>query len=235
MASAVPHSQCGIYTFPDGTDKQIVVNGVTGESVSLKLPVGIEAGGVYYDLVFSESGWSTLEPIGVEGGQAVKVSSLGWHLKACQTMPDGRVFIQDLKAKTTRWMDDPEFLCEKIVFTMPMYQQHRVATVFKTERQIFQTRFQHRCLGGRVFWDVRNLKEYLKFDYGDDEFHNRFVGENFSNVQTKFVDLFTKAGGASALLHFFVSEKSFFSKKAVPALSHVIDSAHYVITRHHVQ
>ena len=64
MAAQLPHSECCIYTYVSGANKQTVVNALTGESTEFPLPVAISDGGAYFDIGYSEAGWGWLKPIG---------------------------------------------------------------------------------------------------------------------------------------------------------------------------
>ena len=77
MSSAITHKDCGVYTFVcDSGNEQVVVVGLTGESVEVKrTPTTIEAGDLY-KIAFKDSGWGYLDPC--NGGPELKMSSLGF-------------------------------------------------------------------------------------------------------------------------------------------------------------
>ena len=167
---------------------------------------------MYFDLGYTDAGWGWLKPIGGDDDVKVMLSRLGFILKACK-VPDGRIFVQSTKEKTTTWIDD--VLNQKRVHSMQVYDHKLRASVFTTERQILQLRAGPRSLGGRVFWDVRSMKPFLKFDYGDHVFHQRFVITNFKSVKVKCTEHFEAGGGLESASHFLYSDKPINFQEAV--------------------
>ena len=193
MSTAIQHKDCGVYTFvSDSGHEQVVVNGLTGESVSITRTLSMAEGGYLYKVGFNESGWGCLDP--GNGGPHVKLSSLGFVRKACKT-GDGIIFIQNTATTTASWVDEGA-PTDKSIISVDVFGHKMVATVFTLERMILASRIGvPRVFGGRVFWDVRSLKPHLKLKYSDEHGHHRFVRGNFDNVLAQWRKAFAMGGG----------------------------------------
>ena len=131
---------------------------------------------------------------------------------------DGIMFLQNSAIKTALWADQHGSLTEKGLRSVEMFGNTMVATVFTLERMFMDTRMGvPHIIGGRVFWDVRSMKPYLKLKYGDEQCHHPFVNHHFDNAHTQWRNAFAMAGGTNGDSHFLNSLLSYniATKKAV--------------------
>ena len=123
---------------------------------------------------------------------------------------DGIIFFQNSTTKTAVWADQRGNFNDKVIRSVEVFGNTMVATVFTLERMIMDSRIGvPHIIGGRVFWDVRSLKPYLKLKYGDEQGHHRFVNENVDNVRSQWRKGFAMAGGTNGDSHFFNSLLSY--------------------------
>ena len=77
MSSAIIHKDCGVSIFVVGSgNEQVVVMGLTGESVKVNRTQTMIDAGDLYKVAFKEFGWGYLVPC--NGGPEVKLPSLGF-------------------------------------------------------------------------------------------------------------------------------------------------------------
>ena len=218
MRTTIQHKDCGVYSFvSDSGNEQVVVNGLTGESVSITRTLSMAEGGYLYKVGFNESGWGCLDP--GNGGPHVKLSSLGFVRKACKT-GDGIIFIQNTATTTASWVDEGA-PTDKSIISVDVFGHKMVATVFTLERMIMDSGIGvPHIIGGRVFWDVRSMEPYLTFKYGDEQGHHRFVNDHVDNVHTQWRKAFAMAGGTNGDSHVFKSllSHNIATKKAVQTI-----------------
>ena len=80
MSSAITHKDCCVYTFVvDSGNEQVVVMGLTGESVKVNRTQTMIDAGDLYKIAFKDSGWGYL--VACNGGPEVKLTSFGFITK----------------------------------------------------------------------------------------------------------------------------------------------------------
>lgn len=208
MATAVSHSQCGIYIVASPrSDDQILVNGLTGEKHNIQRSADMIQSQLYYQISFNKAGAAYLS---TAGDKPSKLWLSGMKLsKAASCDTSGRVAIVDVVTGEKVWADDTDEIQRRVTRTMRMSSKWSVpASIFNAERSILLSRLgpNPHQIGGSVFWEFRCLREIL--DFGGKQSDDAWCKNNFYNVFTKWQLLYEQAGGVHPWAHWLVSQKS---------------------------
>ena len=220
--AAVPHKQCGLYTVAAPmSDKQVVVNPLACQEVSVTRSEKMLDSDLYYWLDYDDDGNACLAAVGEDN---IPVKSLKFTMRAVQNA-GGRIAIQDTVGKTVVWADSLEHLRSRKTVTLKLSESSQlVSSSFASERFILRTGIgQPHTLGGKVFWEFRRLKELLNIDYGDDAIHNTWVMRNFHRTFSQWETAYTDSGGHVPESHWITSQRSWDSTQEARLKAKTID------------
>ena len=179
MASTkVPHSACHIFSFVSGPEDQVVCNGLTGESVTIKRTAAMVAAQKIYDLNYNAEGWGYLQ--GSEAG-LVHLKGLGFNLPA-KSDANGRLFIQDTATKWLTYVDSPEEISKGTETYSSLSSDEQLTYIsYARARNIHALPVGGPCQpSGSLYWEIRTLKGLIDLSHlkGADS-QNRWVKDNY--------------------------------------------------------
>ena len=219
MAQPLSHNKCGFYTVVSGPDaKQLIICGITGESVTVDRSTEMIAGIKFFQIDFEDDGdnaWAYVEdPCLSTNERKVRhyISDMGFR-KSPVKVQSGRISIRDrMKEHKPYWVDMPERHHKKVTETLVVDPSTKLGLTFNefdVERSILEsvsTLPNRSC--GRVCWEVRCLQACLDLSDVDDDNRRTWTKRNFHNAGHQWNTHFSNAGGWGAQAHWLTSEES---------------------------